>query len=170
MKKLLLAISIALGGTAATSIVPNLTLDAEATSTTTFVKAMKKGTLPGAKGRVGMTYKQVKKKSPSLSKFYAGDPIGVARVGQYEYGFFSGSQNAKVQLVRRNYHSTSTISRSKLEKKIGKPYSVESYYGFTTAYYKSGKYSIVVQWRPSYEKMTTIIVSKKNVVDHLILT
>lgn len=167
MKKILLATAIALGTTAAASTMPAYDLTAQAVSASDFEKALKKGKLPGAKGHVGITYKQLKKVAPNASKWQNGDPFGGVEVGRDNYGFNTGKPSAHAQVISRDYKANPVVTRSALEKKIGKPYKIYQDGGFTCAFYKKGKYALLVIWRPSSYKSTTFIVGTPRTVDYI---
>ena len=142
MKKLLLATAITLSMTTVASAIPTYQLSAQAVSANDFAKALKKGKLPGSKGHVGMSYKQLKKVAPNAKKWSPGDPFGGVIVGKDNYGYKTNKASARAQIIGRHYQSGNVISKSSLEKKIGKPY--KTYYN--ASYYKKGKYALLVIW------------------------
>lgn len=118
------------------------------------VKAMKKGTLPGAIGGINTKYKTLKSKSKKV-KWVDGDPIGSVTWKNTMYGLKSKSKNAKVQLIYREYNYT--ISKKSLKKAFGKSYKTSAP---NSTYYKAGKYLVHVH--SSHGTSTVWLGTKKS--------
>lgn len=118
------------------------------------VKAVKKGTLPGAIGGINTKYKTLKSKSKKV-KWMDADPIGMVTWKNDIYGLKSKSKNAKVQLISRSYNYT--ISKKSLKKAFGKSYKTSAP---NSTYYKAGKYLVHVE--SSYGTSTIWLGTKKS--------
>ncbi|WP_010289842.1 hypothetical protein [Kurthia massiliensis] len=135
MKKLLLASLFCLTASSLTPVIPTQTLEASAKEyniTQNFTAKLKKGTFPGAKGKVGSLKKNLKlKKEGNIWVDYS----VVSKNNERDaYEFYK----SKVTLIARDYNYL--ISHSSLRKNFDKP--VFENYG--AKIYKAGKYYVGV--------------------------
>lgn len=153
MKKLLLATAIILGASTAISSVSGQHLEASAKSydmSPTFAKDLKNGTMPRLKGKVGMTYKTLKKREkghafPSdLFNFYQtnNQDLYGFNVSKYESEHNPILKNQKVKIIIRHYNYQ--ISESSVRKYFGSSYRGRDEAGrdVKANIYKAGKYYV----------------------------
>ncbi|WP_010291217.1 hypothetical protein [Kurthia massiliensis] len=150
MKKLLIAASLALGISATSSFSSSVALTAHAEEAANlsprFVKALKNGTIPRAKGKVGMTYKTFTKKGPIIKDKYGNSlrEFSVKNSLTDEDGYSFNKKitpNAKITSISRAFNYV--ISYDSIEKNFGKPYKgvcSGSSYRQETNIHKAGKY------------------------------
>lgn len=155
MKKLLLASAIALSISAGIITLSNMQIEANAKvdkngydwyeMKPNFASSLKKGTMPYAKGKVGMTYDVLSKKAPmDHIDFYNGFVYYSherAKNDFDEYIFTKSSFNSKskVKMIHRSYDYL--ITEKSIRKYFGKPVKTMNFGGeFGRYMYKSGKY------------------------------
>lgn len=168
MKKLVLAATIAVSLTTICSNFNDQQIKASAKSydmKSSFAQALKKGTLPKAKGKVGETFGSLHKKTKGIY-MNMGDPSYYkAKDGDsYNFNFPSNylgnaiPKNATVNSIDRWYNYK--ISKSSVEKYFGKPYKGYDDRGkkVNTYIYKTGKYYTYVK---SGSNNTEVIVGTK---------
>lgn len=170
MKKLLLAASIVFGGSALLIALPETSLQAEAKEyqmKSTLAKSLKKGTFPGAKGKVGSLKKNLKIKNKNG---YWYDPVlkqGTIWEDSYTFNSSSVMSNSKVTMIERNYGYL--ISDASIKKYLGKElkyynvkYSIDKN---RTKFYKAGKYYVYVyKFSSISDTYTTITIGTKNAI------
>lgn len=152
MKKIILAATLVFGGSQFTNFVPELSLDASAKAyemKTSFAKDLKAGTMPYAKGFVGMTYKKLKTKAKIQKidsyngQIYYSHERAKDDWDNYIFKKTNFSSNSKIISIERSYDYI--ISQKSVEKYFGKPYKKQDFGGgFIRAMYKNGKYYIIV--------------------------
>lgn len=172
MKKILLAVSIAVGITIVGSSISQQHLEASAKSydmSPTFAKALKNGTMPRLKGKVGMTYKILKQKEPKGHVFIS-DRFNFYELNNQSqsrdlYAFDPNdriSSSDKVTAILRSYNYL--ISSKSVEKYFGKPYKAIGYDGKVENSYvyksKDSKYYILV-FPDKRDNNTDVYVGKK---------
>ena len=184
MKKLLLASAIAFGISSAVVALPVAQIEAKAKEydmKPNLANALKNGTLPWANGKVGMTYKTLKKLE-TVEQEYVAETHYYVNSKKYDdryafwmnykkwekNGFQSYKPNAtdKISYIERQYDYL--ISKKSVEKYFGKPYKGIPYEPtgkkqkwVTTGIYKVGKYYL--SFTP-YKKITMITVGDKDSV------
>ncbi|MBM7701094.1 hypothetical protein [Kurthia huakuii] len=168
MKKLLLSAALAVGVSTAMTLLPSQQLEASAKSydmKSSFAQALKKGTLPNSKGKVGETFSSLHKKAKG-TYMNMGDPAYYKAKDEDSYNFdfppnYLGDyipKNATVNSIGRWYNYK--ISKSSVEKYFGKAYKGYDERGkkVNTYIYKTGKYYTYV--KVNY-KSTEVIVGTK---------
>ena len=154
MKKLWLAATIAMSGSVIVNPIVGQQIEASAKSydmSANFAKDLRHGTMPRLNGKVGMTYKTVKKKEPK-GKAFISDRFNFyelkdATKSRDLYGFSPKDKmlnSDKVTIILRSYDYL--ISSKSVEKHFGKPYkAIDSNDEVTNSYvYKTGKYYTLV--------------------------
>lgn len=177
MKKLLLAAAIAVGASTVSLSLHEQQIEAQAKDaelSANFVKSLKKGTLPRAKGKVGMTYSAFLKKGPKIQSKYGKqviDKSAVTNLNDVDYYSFNKkvSSKAKINKISRNYNYF--ISYKSVVKNFGKPLRGRTNYGTveTTNIYKAGKYYFyynVYQYGASDEVTEISIGTKSTMMKH----
>lgn len=188
MKKWVLAFGITFGMSIGAVTLPTAHVEAQAKEydmKPNLVNALKKGTLPWANGKVGMTYKALKKVEKN-EKEHIGDPYYYVTSKKYDdrYAFWMDYRKwekvgfksykpyptDKVSYIERQYDYL--ISKKSVEKYFGKPYKGIPYEPtgkkqkwVTTGIYKAGKYYLsFTPYNDQYNKITMITVGDKNSV------
>lgn len=170
MKKLLLAASIVFGGSALLTALPETSLQAEAKEyqmKSNLAKSLKKGTFPGAKGKVGSLKKNLKIKNRNG---YWYDPVlkqGTLWEDTYTFNSPNITSNSKVTIIERSYGYL--ISNASIRKYLGKELkwsgSMSSFDRSRTSFYKAGKYYLYVyKFSSTSDIYTTIATGTKNAI------
>lgn len=131
-----------------------------------FAQAIKNGTLPSAKGYIGISYKGLKSKT--TGKFFTGDPDGGFKTkdgdiyvfSKYSYKPLDFASNSKAKLIMREYNYQ--ISQKSIEKYFGKSLRGISYLedkSYKAYVYKAGKHYVYAR---GYKNHSEIWVGNKN--------
>ena len=170
MKKLLLASALALGISSGSVALSGSHIEAQAKSydmKSTLASALKKGTFPNEKGKVGMTYTTLSKKVPLGSMDFSGNILYYYPKNSYDPYTFNKknlSGKSKVQSITRTYNYF--ISKSSINKYFGKPIkSANQGYGLGSYIYVSGKHYIAVTLysEDNYNSTFITVGTKKHV-------
>lgn len=155
MKKLLLASALVLGlSTSATAFQPPQ-IEAQAKEyamKSSFAASLKKGTMPYAKGKLGMSYRTLKQKAKKQKMWYEDGLVYYAHerakndpdIYIFDEDYFSNS--SKVLMMGRQYDYL--ISTASIQKYFGKGEKLNS----TDRFYMSGKYYLIVSKNTSTRK------------------
>lgn len=154
MKKLLLAAAIAVGGTTISTSFTGQPIEASAKSydmSPAFAKDLRNGTMPRLKGKVGMTYKTLKKKEAKGFGFIS-DRFNFYELKDHSqsrdlYVFYPNDgmySSDKVIGIFRHYDYL--ISSKSVKKYFGKPYKAiyDDGKSGNSHVYKAGKYYVLV--------------------------
>lgn len=169
MKKLLLAASIILTGTIATTFSSHsLTAEAKVHSlNNTIAKNIKKGTFPHANGKIGTVRKNLKLKKQGNTFYSRSIPKTALWEDEYLFNTSKVTSKSKVTLVSRTYGYL--ISGNTIEKKVGKElrsYSPTNSVDYArTSFYKAGKYYLgVYNFTSSSDTYTWMAVGTKKAI------
>lgn len=170
MKKLLLAASIVFGGSALLTALPETSLQAEAKEyqmKSNLAKNLKKGTFPGANGKIGLLRKNLKIKNEGDLWYDPHVVSGTLYGDSYMFKPYGGKPNSKVILIERNYGYL--ISNASIKKNLGKELkwngSMNSFDQTRTTFYKAGKYYLYVyKFSSTSDIYTTITVGNKTAI------
>lgn len=172
MKKFLLASALVLGISTGSVALTDTEINAQAKSydmKPRLATALKQGTFPNEKGKVGMTYNTLAKKVSFGEMDFSGNILYFYPKKSYDgYTFdkksFSGK--SKVQSVKRSYDYF--ISKSSFKKYFGKPIkSANVGYGLGMYVYKAGKYYVSLElYSEDYYNTTFVIVGTKKHIMH----
>lgn len=179
LKKLLLAATFAFGATTAIQATTTPTIEASAKSyamSNAFAKDLRNGTMPRAKGKVGMKFTTLSKYYPN-KKFTRSDTLYHYHANDEDtYVFFANGggfkKSQKTVMIYRTYDYV--ISKSSLQKHFGKPVLAKNMFGEPEKYhhiydiYKAGKYYVEIS---TWKGRSTISVGTKYGFedDHLII-
>jgi len=154
LKKILLAASVVLVGS---TVAPATSSPIEAEAKVdkygdtwydmkpNFATSLKKGTMPYAKGKIGMTYKELSKKAPKDNMYFFNGLVYYSHEREKQdfddYIFEKGNFNSKskVKMMHRSYNYL--ISEKSIRTYFGKPIKKKSLGGNYGRYmYKSRRY------------------------------
>lgn len=176
MKKLLLAAAIALGTSTVSGMVSTTQIEASAKShdmTPSFAKALKKGELPKTKGKIGMTYKTLKKVVPKKKEYAADSYVYIAKNDDMFYLNYNTTlgkpkNTNKVVALHREYNYL--ISSSSVKKQLGTPYrgkSTDNGKDVNTHIYKAGKNYVFI-YADKKTNTTTLYMGKRDLIESIV--
>lgn len=175
MKKILLAASIVLGASTITGMIAAPQMDVSAKTTemsASFAKKLKEGGLPNTKGKIGMTYKTLKKVVPKKKEYAADKYVYMAK----NKDMFYLNYNEKLRkpkntntVVALNREYSNLISSSSVKKQLGKPYrgkSIEGGKDVGTHIYKAGKNYVYI-YADKKSNTTSLYMGKRDLIQML---
>lgn len=175
MKKLLLATAIALGTSTVSGMVSTTQIEASAKSydmKSSFAETLKKGGLPRTKGKIGMTYKTLKKVVPKKTEYKADSYVYIAKNDDrfflnYNTALEKPKNTNKVVALNREYNYL--ISSSSVKKQLGKPYrgkSTDNGKDVNTHIYKAGKNYVFI-YADKKTNTTTLYMGKRDLIEYI---
>lgn len=176
MKKILLATSIIFGAGAISGMIAAPQIEASAKSydmKPSFAQSLKKGELPNTKGKIGMTYKQLKKVVPKKTEYAAEKYVYMAKNKDMFYLNYNeklGKPKNTNTVVAVNREYTYLISSSSVKKQLGKPYrgkSMGNGKDVNTHIYKAGKNYVYI-YADKKTNTTSLYMGNRDLIQSIV--